>query len=84
MFLSSLNVSSLNRLQVKCHFWSFELSFTEESEVHYRVFATVISCDAVLSMCFTGSSTYSSFVYLCGSRFFNCASVCWTATICNM
>jgi len=43
-----LNVSGLNMLQVKCHFWSFELSFTEESKVHCCVFVTVISCDAVL------------------------------------
>lgn len=79
-----LNVSSLNRLQVKCHFWSFELSFTEESEVQCCVFVTIISCDAVLYMCSTGSSRYRSFFYLRGSRFFACASVCWTATVCNM
>ena len=79
-----LNVSSLNRLQVKCHFWSFKLSFTEESEVCYCVFVTVISGGDVLYMCSTGSSTNSSFVYLRGSRFFTCASICWTAAVCNM
>jgi hypothetical protein len=78
-----LNVSSLNRLQLNCHFWSIELSL-KRNHMCTVVSLSLISCDAILYMCSTGSSAYSSFFHLRGSCFFTRASVCWTATVCNM